>query len=105
MEMAFVMPSTYWEEEGLSNAPSPLKDSLVKLKRDLGGHRAVLMFGGFASPKDIASRKSQLLKELEKDKEWKIVDGSTFTLAQYNDPFTPPWKRRNEVSVPVIKKL
>jgi hypothetical protein len=103
-EMAFVMPSSYWEEEGLSNAPSPLKDSLVKLKRDLGGNRAVLMFGGFASSKDVDARKSMLLRELEKDKEWKIVDGSTCTLAQYNDPFTPPWKRRNEVSIPVIKR-
>ena len=25
-------------------------------------------------------------------------------LMQYNDPFTPPWKRRNEVAIPVRRR-
>lgn len=103
-EMSFVLPSTYWGEDSLSKAPNPLRDSLVSLKRDAGGLRAVIMFGGFATSKDVDSKKSALLNALERDKDWRVADDSTFTLGQYNDPFTPPWRRRNEVSIPVTKR-
>jgi len=103
-EMAFVLPSTYWDEDSLSKAPSPLENSLVQLKREIGGQRAVVMFGGFASSKEVELKKQQLMKSLEADKEWGAVENVPVTLAQYNDPFTPPWKRRNEVSVPVQNK-
>jgi hypothetical protein len=98
-EMSFVLPSTYWDEDSLSKAPTPLRNSLVQLKRDEGGTRAVVMFGGFASSKEVEAKKNELIKNLNSNKEWCIVPGSPLTLAQYNDPFTPPWKRRNEVSV------
>lgn len=100
-EMSFVLPSTYWGEDSLSMAPTPLKNSLVQLKRDEGGHRAVVMFGGFASSKEVELKKKELLQGLNANQEWCMVPGSAVTLAQYNDPFTPPWKRRNEVSIPV----
>jgi len=103
-EMSFVLPSAYWTNEGMVKAPTPLENSLVTVKRDEGGLKAVLMFGGFASKKDIASKKKQLSKSLDNDKEWMAVDSEDFTLAQYNDPFTPPWKRRNEVSILVEKR-
>jgi len=102
-EMAFILPSKYWDEKSLSNAPNPLENSLVKLKADEGGIRAVSMFGGFASKKEVALKKEELMANLEKCKEWVPVENSSVTLAQYNDPFTPPWKRRNEVVIPVIK--
>jgi|AntRauTorckE5430_2_1112549.scaffolds.fasta_scaffold04047_2 hypothetical protein len=100
-EMAFVLPSTYWDEDALSKAPSPLENSLVQLKRENGGQRAVVMFGGLASSKEVKAKKQQLMKSLEADKEWCVSPNAPITLAQYNDPFTPPWKRLNEVSVPV----
>ncbi len=37
------------------------------------------------------------------DDRLELVDGES-RLMQYNDPFTVPWKRRNEVSVPVRLK-
>jgi len=103
-QMSFVLPSTYWDEKGLDNAPKPLQGSLVSLKRDAGGNRAVLMFGGFASKDDVKAKTADLLEGLEYDTEWGAVENASVTLAQYNDPFTPPWKRRNEVSVPVISR-
>lgn len=103
-EMSFVLPSTYWDEKGLDNAPKPLEGSLVSLKRDSGGNRAVLMFGGFASKDDVKAKSADLLTGLESDKEWGATESASVTLAQYNDPFTPPWKRRNEVSVPVVAR-
>lgn len=95
--MSFVLPSEFWEEGRLQLAPRPLEESGVQLQRNDGGDRAALMFGGFASKKDVEARKTQLLEGLSRDKEWMVDSGATITLAQYNDPFTPPWKRRNEV--------
>lgn len=104
-EMSFVMPSNFWEEGSLDSAPKPMEDSLVELKRKEGGTRAAIMFGGFAGKTEVESRKKQLLQGLESDAEWiKESDDSPITLAQYNDPFTPPWKRRNEVSISVVSR-
>ena len=102
-EMSFVLPSDYWSSEGMAKAPTPLSNSLVQVKRDEGGHRATIMFGGFASSKDVSAKKEQLLRGLESDKEWVNTEDNV-ALAQYNDPFTPPWKRRNEVSVAVKRR-
>ena len=107
-EMAFVLPSEYWDSgnadaDALSKAPSPLENSLVQLKKNEGGQRAVSMFGGFASSKEVEAKKKELLAKLASDSEWKPVDDAAVALAQYNDPFTPPWKRLSEVSVPVSK--
>lgn len=106
-QMSFVLPSSYWNN-GLENAPAPLEGSGVVLERDDGGERAVVMFGGFASKKDVEMRTKQLLEGLRGDAEWQAnPEDSTVSLAQYNDPFTPPWKRRNEVSikaVPIVRK-
>lgn len=111
-EMAFVLPSEYWDsgdveddagDDALSKAPSPLENSLVQLKKNEGGQRAVSMFGGFASSKEVEAKKKELLAKLASDSEWKPVEDAAVALAQYNDPFTPPWKRLSEVSVPVCK--
>jgi hypothetical protein len=104
-QMSFVLPSDYWQEDGLDNAPKPLDGSRVILERDEGGLRAVVMFGGFATKKDVETRTHQLLEGLKKDKEWQAAEDATVCLAQYNDPFTPPWKRRNEVSIKAVPVL
>ena len=73
--------------------------------------RAVIMFGGFASKKEVEKRKEQLMETIAKEfADWQAVENSdgvgtpSFTLAQYNDPFTAPWKRLNEVSISVVPK-
>lgn len=102
--MSFVLPSDYWSTEGLSLAPQPLAGSDVTLNRDAGGTRAVVMFGGYASQEEVARRTEQLQVALLQtpDLEWEAIStDEPVALAQYNDPFTPPWKRLNEVSIPV----
>lgn len=102
-EMSFVLPSEFWKEDGLESAPKPLEGSGVKLQRKDAGERAVIMFGGYASGKDTEEKKERLVKALARVDGWEPVDDyeSTVTLSQYNDPFTPPWKRLNEVSISV----
>jgi hypothetical protein len=99
-QMSFVLPSDYWG--GLETAPKPLEGSGVILERDEGGEQAVVMFGGFAGKKDVEERTKQLMDGLKKDKQWQVDPAASVNLAQYNDPFTPPWKRRNEVSIKVL---
>ena len=100
--MSFVLPSDYWEEE--DKAPKPLADSSVKVASVDGGERAVLAFSGFGRKADVKKQKEKLRQMLKSDKEWMAVKDAEVVLAQYNDPFTPPWKRRNEVQISVMKK-
>ena len=59
---------------------------------------AALWFGGFASKEVVAVRKAALKAALAADPDWEALDaGADPLLLQYNDPFQPPWKRRNEV--------
>ncbi|GKZ01125.1 hypothetical protein MPSEU_001064100 [Mayamaea pseudoterrestris] len=103
-KMSFVMPSDFWSSDRLTQAPQPIEGSGVSLALQEGQRRAVIMFGGYASKVETNRRKEQLMQGLADSKEWEIVPGATVTLSQYNDPFTPPWKRLNEVSIKVQSK-
>ena len=98
--MSFVLPSEFWKDGGLATAPQPFEESGVMLERVEGQERAVVMFGGYASKKEVEVKKKLLLDKLESDNDWMAV-GDSVELSQYNDPFTAPWKRLNEVSVAV----
>jgi hypothetical protein len=100
--MSFVLPSAYWN--GGKVAPEPLGGSGVRLEDVPGEVRAVVMFGGYASKNEVEQRKSQLRRYLAEQSAWKYNEEDVFAVAQYNDPFTPPWKRLNEVSLPVYMK-
>lgn len=100
--MSFVLPSEYWN--GGKTAPEPLVGSGVRLEEKEGEVRAVIMFGGYASKKEVEQRKSQLKRFLAEQSEWQVDENESFAVAQYNDPFTPPWKRLNEVSLPLYTK-
>jgi len=111
-KMSFVMPSDYWSSpKSLSQAPPPLADSGVSLEVDGGGliqdsnTIAVRWFGGYATRNVTSKRIKQLLEEVERDTDWDVMDGQKPYCMQYNDPFQPPWKRRNEVAVPVKRAL
>lgn len=102
-QMEFVLPSNYWNDDSLETAPKPLAGSGVSLIQREPQERAVLMFGGYASKKEVAKRKKELMAALKKEKEWKAAEEEA-TTAQYNDPFTVPWRRLNEVSIKVVPK-
>jgi hypothetical protein len=100
-KMSFILPSDYWKDGSLQLAPKPMDGSGVDLEVNMGGERAVVMFGGYASKSEVELRQKKLVDSLAKDKEWEADKTESFQLAQYNDPFTPPWKRLNEVSIRV----
>mmetsp|Transcript_41589 Transcript_41589/g.83321 ORF Transcript_41589/g.83321 Transcript_41589/m.83321 type:complete len:194 (-) Transcript_41589:177-758(-) len=106
--MSFVMPSAYWTPE--SQPPTPLPSAPVEIQGGGGGLTAgsdtvaVMWFGGFATRETVAQRKAALLEQIAADEEWEMLEADAEPLLlQYNDPFQPPWKRRNEVAVPVQK--
>lgn len=109
-EMSFIMPSTFWNEENLSQAPTPItpevsvqKSSVLEKSDD--STFAVLWFTGYAIGDSARKRKEQLVRLVEADSKYELVDESDKPfLMQYNDPFQPGWKRRNEVAIAVKMK-
>ena len=104
-EMSFVLPSRYWKGEVAP--PTPI-DGGVSLRSQGGGaltsstELACLWFGGFAGAGEVERCKAALRAAVAADTEWEAVAGEEEEfLLQYNDPFTPPWSRRNEVAMPV----
>lgn len=89
----FVMPSAY----RMADLPKPL-DPLVKL-REVGAHRvAAIIFSGWTTRVSIAENTARL-------QAWMARQGLIATgkpqVARYNDPFTLPWNRRNEILIEV----
>jgi hypothetical protein len=105
-KMSFIMPSKFWDK--LVDAPTPMSGSGVQLEVSGGGLLnatdtiAVLWFGGYATADKVRSLSQELITQIDQDVKWKVKDGEDIRLFQYNDPFQPPWKRRNEVAIPVI---
>jgi len=99
--MSFIMPSKYWSS--LEDAPLPAANAGVSLEERPRETLAVSIFGGYALGPTVAKKTEELIDFLQKSDRWEMVTNST-RLMQYNDPFTVPWKRRNEVSIPVRAK-
>jgi len=100
--MSFVLPSKYWVDPQV--APQPLPESGVTLQRRSSEDRAIIMFGGYASKNEVEKRKKELLSVVKKDENWTLLNenNASVDILQYNDPFTPPWRRLNEASVNVV---
>ncbi|QIO21577.1 heme-binding protein [Haloarcula sp. JP-L23] len=91
--MAFYLPAEYTP----ATAPAPT-DSTVRLVVDPPRTAAVRAFGWYATADRVASEREALLETLA-DRGIEIR-GDPVVL-QYNDPWTPPFMRRNEVAVDV----
>ncbi|KAK7396690.1 hypothetical protein VNO78_17848 [Psophocarpus tetragonolobus] len=94
-KMSFVMPSKYG-----ANLPLP-KDSAVRIKEVPRKIVAVISFSGFVSDEEIKQRELKLREALKSDNQFKIKQGTSVEVAQYNPPFTLPFQRRNEIALEV----
>lgn len=99
--MSFIMPSRYWGDEKLLAAPPPSEEATVELIPVPEEVVAVTVFGGYARNGVIAAKTQALLDAIGVTEGVEVVNAGRTRLMQYNDPFTVPWKRRNEVAVPV----
>ena len=94
-DMEFVLPEAYWSDA--SRAPAPTSD--VELSAGQNGLVAAAFFGGYATKDEVERRSAALVDAVRASGAWTPVDDPY--QAAYNDPFTPPWRRRNEVLVAV----
>ena len=91
--MHFVMP----QGMALGSLPKPV-DASVQLRELPAQRMAAVRFSGLTTAASIESQ-TQLLKD------WLGRNNLAFhdrpQLARYNDPFTLPWNRRNEILIPL----
>eukprot|EP00933_Yihiella_yeosuensis_P060921 TRINITY_DN63721_c0_g1_i1.p1 TRINITY_DN63721_c0_g1~~TRINITY_DN63721_c0_g1_i1.p1 ORF type:complete len:503 (-),score=89.73 TRINITY_DN63721_c0_g1_i1:193-1701(-) len=99
--MSFIMPKEYWGEGALQAAPAPMANASVELIPRPEEIMAVTVFGGYARSKAVEEKTQALLAAVDAAEGLEVLDRNAIRLMQYNDPFTVPWKRRNEVAVPV----
>lgn len=89
----FVMPSAY----RLADLPKPL-DPLVTL-REVPAHRvAAITFSGWTTRGSIAENTARLQAWMAAQE---LAAAGKPQVARYNDPFTLPWNRRNEILIEV----
>lgn len=89
----FMMPSRYTIE----TLPRP-KDPRIRFVEQPGRCVGVVVFNGFVTDAHVAQERDALTAWL-RTKGLKVTGPES--LARYNDPFTLPWNRRNEVQVEV----
>ncbi len=89
----FTMPSKY----NLKNLPKA-KDEAIKFKVEKSKRVVAIKFSGSWSDKEFAKQSLELEKFITKNN---LKPKSTKTIAYYNDPFTFPWNRRNEIIVEI----
>ena len=94
MFMAFIMPERF----DMQSIPKPTS-SLVKLKLIEPRKLAVIRFSGYMSQGSY-DKNLKLLREALEDRGISAVGEPQ--LMQYNDPWTPPFSRRNEIGLQVI---
>lgn len=91
---ASVMQFVLGEDAGTS-APAPSDPGVRTVSRP-GGVFAVKLFGGATGMQGAEARAQELQEAVRRDG-LRVKDGEKWWLAQYNDPSTRDWQRRNEV--------
>lgn len=87
--IAFVMPSKYTME----TLPMPVSN-YVKIEEVPGKTYAVSRFSGYVSDTKIQGEVAKLIGALKADE---LNFNESYTLSQYNPPWTPWFMRRNEI--------
>lgn len=91
--IAFVMPSKYT----LENIPKPNNANVI-LEEVPSRTIAVLTFSGYVTEKKTDENKNRLFEALTTEG---LTNDGTYTLSQYNPPWTPWFMRRNEIWVEI----
>ena len=91
--MAFIMPERF----DINSIPKPLS-SRVKIELVEPRKLATIRFSGYVTQENYKKNLEQLNKTLENRGISTIGEP---ILMQYNDPWTPPFSRRNEIAVQV----
>jgi len=91
--MAFIMPERF----DINSIPRPLS-SRVKIELVEPRKLATIRFSGYVTQENYKKNLEQLNKTLENRGISTIGEP---LLMQYNDPWTPPFSRRNEIAVQV----
>ena len=94
-KMQFVLPSKYTDP---SQLPPPKDGVPVNVTKVDGGVYAALRFSGIATDAASTDAENALLDAIKRDGLTR-AGGVASSLAQYNDPATPPPQRRNDVLV------
>ena len=94
-EISFMMPSRF----DLDELPKP-KDGRITFSRTQPERLAVQQFLGLATGAMLRRRAAELRDRLERDG-LTVLAGPRY--AYYDDPFTLPWRRRNEVAFVIAK--
>jgi hypothetical protein len=92
----FVMPS----QEKLDTLPKPI-NSQVAIRRVADHEMVSIRFSGWATAAAIKENTDRLT-EWALSRQLTVV--GTPQVARYNDPFTLPWRRRNEILIEVAKE-
>ncbi|KAG9135720.1 hypothetical protein Leryth_002440 [Lithospermum erythrorhizon] len=96
--MSFVMPSKYG-----SDLPLP-KDSSVVIREVPKKIVAVIAFSGFVTDEEVKLRETKLRDALKYDSQFRVKEGASVEVSQYNPPFILPFNRRNEIALEVEQK-
>ena len=91
--MHFVMPS----DESLDSLPKPVNPE-VNLRRIAEHAVAAVRFSGWTTDSAIQEQTAKLRAWIS---EQRLEAIGAPQIARYNDPFTLPWRRRNEILIPV----
>lgn len=89
-EISFMMPATF----DLDELPRPNAGN-IRFTRTKPERLAVSTFSGYATNAVLRRHSAELRDRLARDG-LTIIDGPRY--AYYDDPFTLPWRRRNEVA-------
>lgn len=91
----FMMPSRY----SLENLPAP-KDKRITFRMTKPEQRVVIRFSGFATSSNLAKHLNQL-ESFVRDQNLNVIHPHYY--AFYDDPFTLPFWRRNEIGFVVAQ--
>ncbi|CAI0462261.1 unnamed protein product [Linum tenue] len=98
-QMSFVLPSKYG-----SDFPLP-QDQTVRIIEVPKRVVAVVAFSGFVTDEEVKQREVTLRAALRSEREFKVKEGASVEVAQYNPPFTLPFNRRNEIAIELERKV